>query len=151
VCNRQSWRVHVFSEAADKAMILRHQNGNLGFGHLADRVLLVTADMRTFVSSGERNQAFLDGGLFSMSLLYALQARGIATCPLNLSISFQVDRRLRKAARIPGWETPLMMIAVGYPPDRLNVAASARLPTESMLFFRSLKREGGRENSPSLV
>lgn len=144
VCNRQSWRVHVFSTAADKQRILHYQNGNAGFGHLADRVLLLTADLRTFVSSGERNQAFTDGGMFAMSLIYALHARGIASCPLNLSLSFPADRALHQAADIPAWETPIMMVAIGYPPPQLRVAVSARQATVKMLFFH-----GGKSDSVS--
>lgn len=138
VCNRQCARVHVFSSAADKAAVLRHQNGNAGFGHLANRVLLITADLRSFITSGERNQGFIDAGLFTMTLLYALQAQGIASCCLNLSISFNQDVTLRRVSKIPAWETPIMMIAIGYPPESLPVAASARIPTESVLFFQNL-------------
>ena len=138
VCNRQSCRVHVYTSGADKEKVLRLQNGNEGFGHLADRVLLVTSDIRSFVSSGERHQAYVDGGMFAMTLVYALHARGIASCCLNLSTySFQ-DLALRRACRVPAWETPIMMIAVGYPPERLKVAASVRLPTDSVLSFRDL-------------
>ena len=141
VCNRQCWRVHVFSTPEDKALVLKYQNGNAGFGHMAAHVLLVTADLRTFVSSGERNQAFIDGGLYAMSLLYALQARGIASCPLNLGLSFFMDRALRKAAKLPANENLIMMIAIGYPPDELAITASARVPTDTMLRFRDFKTE----------
>jgi nitroreductase len=108
---------------------------------MAAHVLLVTADLRTFVSSGERNQAFIDGGLYAMSLMYALQARGIASCPLNLGLSFLMDRALRKAAKLPPNENLIMMIAIGYPPDELAIAASARVPTDAMLRFHDLKTE----------
>jgi nitroreductase len=141
VCNRQCWRVHVFTSSADKAKVLQQQSGNVGFGHLADRVLLVTADLRGFVSSGERNQAYTDAGMFAMTLLYALQAQGIASCCLNLSISFHQDRVLRRVCKIPEWEIPIMMIAVGYPPESLQVAISARVPTQSILYFRDLGAE----------
>jgi succinoglycan biosynthesis protein ExoA len=141
VCNRQSSRVHVYTAAGDKEQVLRLQNGNDGFGHLADRVLLVTSDIRSFVSSGERHQGYVDAGMFAMTLVYALHARGIASCCLNLSTySFQ-DVALRRACLIPAWETPIMMIAVGYPPERFKVAASARLPTDSVLRFRDLSAD----------
>lgn len=138
VCNRQCWRAHVFSSAQDKAKVLRHQNGNTGFGHLADRVLLITADLRPFISSGERNQAYTDAGMFAMTLLYALQAQGIASCCLNLDNSLFEDLSLRRACKIPETEIPIMMIAIGYPPESLQVAAAVRVPTENILSFRNL-------------
>ncbi len=141
VCNRQCWRVHVFTSEHDKGLVLHQQNGNAGFGHLADRVLLITADLRAFISTGERHQAYVDGGMFAMTLVYALLARGIASCCLNVCHSSSQDLALRRVCKIPKWEVPVMMIVVGYPPDSLQVAVSARKLTESMLFFRSLGSE----------
>src|SRR5690606_8509042 len=83
VCNRQSWRVHVFESKQDKKVALSFQNGNDGFGDCADKILLITCDLRCFFTSRERNQCFIDGGMFSMSLIYALHAAGVCSCALN--------------------------------------------------------------------
>ena len=149
VCNRQCWRVHVFTSPADKARVLQHQNGNEGFGHLADRVLLITADLRSFISSGERNQAFTDAGMFAMTLILAFEAQGIASCCLNLSISAFKDIALHRACGIPEWEIPIMMIVIGYPPESLQVAVSVRKPTESVLSFRDLDQESRHDQQPA--
>jgi nitroreductase len=138
VCNRQCWRVHVFTSAVDKAKVLKGQNGNTGFGHLADRVLLITADLRSFITSGERNQAYSDAGMFAMTLIYALQAQKIASCCLNLCLSYHEEIAFRRVCKIPGAEVPIMLIAIGYPPEDLQVAASARKSTEAVLSFRDL-------------
>ncbi len=115
VCNRQAWRVHVYTSPEDKDVVLRTQDGNAGFGHLAASILLVSSDTRVYVSSGERHQAYVDGGMFAMSLVYALQAQGVASCCLNLCNYFFQDVAVHRACRIPAWETPIMMIAIGYP------------------------------------
>lgn len=139
VCNRQAWRVHVFESEKDKKKALHIQNGNDGFGHSADKVLLITCDMRYFVTSRERNQYFIDGGMFSMSLIYALHAAGVASCALNLSTySFQ-DIKLHRLLKIPMHETPIMMMAIGYPPDKLEVTCSYRLPVEAFIKYRGSK------------
>ncbi|NBB79899.1 MAG: hypothetical protein GVY36_10710 [Verrucomicrobia bacterium] len=45
VCNRQTWRVHVFTgKRAQEVLAL--QNGNRGFGHTIPMVLIPTSDMR---------------------------------------------------------------------------------------------------------
>jgi nitroreductase len=138
VCNRQAWRVHVFTSPEDREAVLRIQDGNAGFGHLAARVLLVSCDTRVYVTSGERHQAYVDGGMFAMSLVYALQAEGIASCCLNLCNYFFQDVAVHRVCRIPGWEAPIMMIAVGYPAAEFRVAASERLDTGSVLAWRRL-------------
>ena len=138
VCNRQAWRVHVYTSPHDREMVLGVQDGNAGFGHLASRVLLVSADSRAYVTSGERHQAYVDGGMFAMSLVYALQSQGIASCCLNLCNYFFQDFAVHRACRIPPWEVPVMMIAVGYPPAEFRVAASPRLETDAVLAWRAL-------------
>lgn len=135
VCNRQCWRVHVFTSPADKAKILQYQNGNEGFGHLADRVILITADLRGFLSSGERHQATIDSGMFAMTLILALEAQGIVSCCLNLCFSAFEENAFRRESGISRWEVPIMLIVIGYPPEHLQVAISARKTTESMLTF----------------
>ncbi len=138
VCNRQAWRVHVYTSPQDKVTVLQTQNGNSGFGHLAARILLVSSDARTYVTSGERHQAYVDGGMFAMSLVYALEAEGIVSCCLNLCNYFFQDLAVHRACRIPAWELPIMMIAIGYPAPEFEVAASARLDTSSVLSWRTL-------------
>jgi nitroreductase len=138
VCNRQAWRVHVYTTPEDKEVVLRTQDGNAGFGHLAARVLLISSDTRVYVTSGERHQAYVDGGMFAMTLVYALQAEGVVSCCLNLCNYFFQDVAVHRACRIPPWEIPIMMIAIGYPAPEYRVAASARLDTESVLEWRAL-------------
>ncbi len=138
VCNRQTWRVHVYTSQRDKVEVLRVQNGNSGFGHLAARILVLTADTRSFVTSSERHQGYIDGGMFAMSLVYALEAQGIASCCLNLSTYCFQDAAVHRVCRIPAWESLVMMLAIGYPPDQFQVARSARLPPESVISWHTL-------------
>ncbi|WP_029007574.1 nitroreductase family protein [Azospirillum halopraeferens] len=133
VCNRQSWKVHVFSDAEQKRRVLSFQNGNRGFGDQASKVLVVTSDLQHFTSVGERFQCWIDGGLFAMSLVYALHALGLGTCMLNWSVVKETDRAMRATAGIPDNEVVIMMIAVGHLPETLSVAHSLRKPLEEVL------------------
>ncbi|MCX4666487.1 nitroreductase family protein [Streptomyces sp. NBC_01381] len=126
VCNRQSWSVHVFPRGPQAGAVLACQNGNTGFGHTASHILLITTDLRTFVYPGERNQGWVDGGMFAMSLIHAFHAQGIGTCCLNWSVDSRADRRLRTVAEIPAHENVIMMLAVGQLPEELRVATSWR-------------------------
>lgn len=126
VCNRQSTRLYVVSREGDRNAILSLQNGNRGFGDRASKVLIVASDLQNFASVGERNQCWIDGGMYAMSLVYALHSLGLGTCCLNWSVEREVDQQLRKAAGIRGSEAILMMIAVGHMPDEFLVAQSPR-------------------------
>lgn len=137
VCNRQSSKVHVYTTAPERSRVLAHQNGNRGFGEQIDKLLLVTTELGNFVSIGERNQCWVDGGMFAASLVYALHSLGLGTCCLNCSNDMQTDQSLRAAAGIPPSEAIIMMIAVGHLPDRLNVAQSPRKRIDEVLVTRA--------------
>lgn len=109
------------------------QNGNRGFGSLAPRLLIVSGEMQSFFGSSERNQIFIDGGLFSMSLLFGLHAMGLGACPLNWSVSFRQDRKLRRKFRIPESEAVIMIISLGYLPETLSVPKSVRYPLSGVM------------------
>ena len=133
VCNRQTWRVLICQSEHAKAAALSLQNGNKGFGHLASHVLIVASDRACFASIGERNQPWIEGGLYAMSLVYALHALGLGTCCLNWSVDNQRDAELKQALAIPASYAIAMMIAVGSLPDIIPVAESRRLHPDDLL------------------
>jgi nitroreductase len=147
VCNRGSWRVHVYSQPGDKAAVLAHQSGNRGFGDQAAHVLVVTSDLQSFASPGERNQCWVDGGMFAMSLVYALHSLGVGTCCLNFCVERRTEVALRACAGIPDSEAVIMMIAVGSLPDEFAVAQSPRRSLGEVLAFHGTDRSRGSPGS----
>lgn len=133
VCNRQTARVYYFARGAKMNQILGVQTGNKGFGHTAAGLFVVTSDARLFSGSGERNQRWIDGGLFAMTLVWALHARGVASCMLNWSKGNGDSRTLRGIAGIPEYEDVVVLIAVGYPRKGYRVARSPRRPLDQVL------------------
>lgn len=136
VCNRQTWHVVICESEQAKAKALSHQNGNLGFGHLASHVLIVGSDRSCFASIGERNQPWVEAGMFAMSLVYALHAQGLGTCCLNWSVEPDRDKDLKQALAIPESLAIGMMIAVGALPDEILVAESRRMSLEQLVSTR---------------
>lgn len=136
VCNRQTWRVVICDSEAAKANALALQNGNLGFGHMASHVLIVASDRSCFASIGERNQPWIEVGLFAMSLIYALHAQGLGTCCLNWSVEPEKDMALKKALNLPESYAIGMMIAVGALPEQIIAAESRRVSLEHIVIRR---------------
>lgn len=126
VCNRQTCKARIFHSEELITKVLSFQDGNKGFGHEATAVFVVTSDMSNFYKSGERSQGFIDGGLFAMSLVYALHSIGLGSCMLNWSMGYRSDKRFRNEFNIPDNELVIMMIAVGELKDEINVAESPR-------------------------
>lgn len=133
VCNRQSGRAYVTTDPALIARALSFQNGNRGFGHKVPLLFVVCAEFDIFEKLDERNQGWIDGGLFAMSLVYGLHALGLGSCMLNWSVPSKRDAALRAAFDIPDHQGVICMVAAGQIPDELVVAQSPRRPGSDFL------------------
>ena len=132
-CNREMRRVYAAYDPALRDHLLSYHNGNRGFGHKLGVVLVVTVDLREWDTIGERNQGWVDGGLFAMALVYALHAAGLGTCMLNWSEDCDTDRRLRGAFKIPDHEIVITLIGAGHVPDEFDLTASPAPDVDDVL------------------
>ena len=132
-CNRQHSRVHVVSDRELISTVLTLQGGNRGFGHLANKLLVVTADLEALAGIGERNDVYVNGGMFLMNLCYALYHEEIAHCILNWSKSPAEDKALRKLVGLRDSETVIALLTCGETPEEFDVAASPRKNLEEVL------------------
>ncbi|WP_162274575.1 nitroreductase family protein [Tessaracoccus flavus] len=135
VCNRQGFRVHMYRSREDIDAILKIQNGATGFAHVVPAVGVVTARRALFVGPDERNQRWVDGGLFAMTLVWAAHARGFATCMLNWSLPSVSSARLRKVADIPEGEDIVVVIAFGHAKEGARVARSQKRSIDDLAWF----------------
>lgn len=125
-CNRQCWRTYVYTEKETINNILEEQGGNRGFGNLTNKLIVITSELGVFNRAYERNQAFIDGGIYAMNLLYALHHDGIGACILNCSTWPEKDIRLRNLTRVKDSEVFIAMIACGEVPDEFRICYSKR-------------------------
>lgn len=133
-CNRQPWRLHLYDDEASIKALLALQNGNRGFGHTVPTLLVLTSDAKSFFDASERHEPYVDGGLFAMTLLLALQAQGIASCCLNWCVEPTQDSAAHDLGHIPASERIVMFIAIGHAEETALVPRSARRETDSVLF-----------------
>lgn len=133
VCNRQPGRLHFYSGSGDVRRVLALQNGNAGYGDTVPAVVVVSVDTRLSTGVSERQQRYIDGGLFAMSFVWALHGLGVASCMLNWSMNNSQSDRLRQVAGIPPHEDIIMMIAVGGAASEARVARSPRRAVENVL------------------
>lgn len=134
-CNRQSSHVHIFTDKYQMTQLLESQGGNRGYGHLGGALLLVTSDIKKTIHVNERHMPFVDGGIFYMSLLYALHSQEIAACPLNCYFPPSVEARVRKLSKISDNECIVAMIICGNISGTIRAVKSPRFPLN---YFYSL-------------
>jgi nitroreductase len=133
VCNRQGYRAYLFDDREDIARILAMHDGSRGFAAKVPALFIVTFDLRAFEAPLERNQGWIDGGLFSMQLLLALHGLGLGAVPLNWSRRNQASDQLRQLAALPDHDNVVMLIAAGHPAEGYRVARSTRRPLSQIL------------------
>ena len=133
VCNRQTCKVHYLTDKSDILNHLKLQEGNRGFSDNIQALLLVTSDLKLFVNLKERNQAFVDGGIFTMSLLLSLHSVRLGAVPLNWCYDSKQDRALRRLGFVSQSEKLIVMIGIGNVPDYFAVPGSMRRPISEIL------------------
>ena len=136
VCNRQSARIQILEDLSLKAKALALQNGNRGFGDSIPHLAVVTVDRRYFKDAGERNQRWVDGGLFAMTFVWALHARGYASCMLNWSLGVTATKALRRELGLSPHEDVICLIAFGHAAAGARAARSERIALDEILTIR---------------
>lgn len=134
-CNRQPSRIHVYSNKNDINTILAIQNGNRGFGHLSNKLIIVSCDLSGYKTHNERNACWVDGGIYIMNLLYALHYEGIGTCVLNWGVDKSKDLKMRDIAKIPNQESIIAIITCGFAKEGAKVACSLKKNSTEITTF----------------
>lgn len=132
-CNRQSYRVHLINNKNSIFEILKIQGGNRGFGNLANKLIIVTANLNYYHAVFEKNGVYVDGGLFSMNLLYALHEKGIGACSLNCCFSSKKESKIRQLIGLNNSEVMIMMITCGFVPENFKYALSEKYSVSEFL------------------
>ena len=96
-------------------------------------VLAITGDLRVYHGEYERNTVFVDGGIFVMNLLYALEENKLAACPIIWGAEPDNDRFIRQLMGIPESHVIVSLVAAGnYPGDPIKVPVSTRRDTKDV-------------------
>jgi nitroreductase len=132
-CNRQPWEVYQIDNPKKREEVLRLQPGNRGFGHRIPVLLAVTCNLSPYFGLQERHLPFVDGGMFAMSLIFALHHNRLASCSLNWAVDSDTDKALKKILPELQSNVVILLIAVGHYPDSLKVACSPRRNVRDIL------------------
>jgi nitroreductase len=125
-CNRQTCRVYAFTTKEAVRRVVAFQTGHRGFGHELGALIIVTADLAALNTTGERNQGFVDGGMYAMTLALGFHAQAMGACMLNWSVARDADRAMRDYVGIPENEIVITMFGAGHLKERFKVPRSQR-------------------------
>ena len=132
-CNRQATHVFAIKKKELFEKIETTHGGCKGFGRHASLFLFVTSDLSLY-SSNEVKLPIYDAGIYTMNLLYALQANGLYACPLNASLPGK-SNEMHQLTGIPNNFDINGLIAVYKIENDINckIAASPRRDAKEVL------------------
>lgn len=133
-CNRQSCKVYFYEDRETNRKLGELIAGNTGFEEEVGHYLVVTSDLSAFYDAFERNQVYVDGGIFAMALTEALHYHGIASCILQNGEYIERNARFKAiCGNIPENEKIILFIAIGYYKDEFSYATSHRKKLDEVL------------------
>ena len=111
--------------------------GNTGFQQEVQNYLVVTADVSAFYDTFERNQVYVEAGLFTMALVEALHYYGIGSCILQNGEYYKKNRKFKDICKnIPENERIILFVAIGYYKDEFSYAVSLRKNVEDVFVVK---------------
>ncbi len=90
-------------------------------------IAVISSDLSAFYIADERNQPFLDCGMFAMNLMYAMNAAGLDSCALNWCLPSNKESKFMDLGLIPSNEVVSLVIAFGYRNSGCRKAKSPRI------------------------
>jgi len=87
---------------------------------------MLTGELGVFGYSNERNQVFIDCGMYAMNLLYALHYNEIAACIMNCSFDYDKEQEIKNISQIGESEVLIAMVSCGIAPTEFKIATSPR-------------------------
>ncbi len=125
-CNLQPIRIYQINNKEKLKQILQLQRGNKGFNSDIHQLIVFVANLSNYSGFRERNQCFIDTGIFSISFAYALHDLGYGSCMLNWASTVKEDKSVNNILNLPHGHIVTLTMAIGEIPETVNVPKSLR-------------------------
>lgn len=124
-CNRQMCKIYYIGSSKKSYVIdIVHGFGNFDLDNA--NIFIITFDMSSFTFAGERNQGYLNCGIFATNFTNALHSFGIGSCMLQFANSYKEEKKLKKKLNIPKNEKIALVISAGYYKEETIIPKSIR-------------------------
>lgn len=136
-CNRQACHVYMYMDKETNVALGNLIAGNTGFSDEVNKYLVVTADVSAFYDSFERNQIYIESGIYAMALVEALHFYGIGSCILQNGEYYKKNKKFKEICKnIKENERITVFIAIGYYKENFAYAISMRKKVDDILIIK---------------
>ncbi len=132
-CNRQMVKAHFIDNPSKKDYLSKLLHGTGGLNLKTVKYFVITFDSSALDFYGERNQGYLNAGLFAMNLVNSLHSIGIGTCFLQFANTSTEEKLLKEKLDIPLSERIAVCIGCGYYVEGNRIPVSCRKNNEEIL------------------
>lgn len=132
-CNRQMIKVHFFSNRKNVDYLSKVLHGTGGLNLSTVNYFVITFDSNSLDFYGERNQGYLNAGLFAMNLSNAMHFKGIGSCFLQVANTVAEENAMKAELGIKEYERIAVCIGCGYYEKKNRVPSSGRKKTQEIL------------------
>ena len=113
-CNRQPFEFRIFDKKELKDQVGSIPMGIRGIYSNVPVFAVVVGKLSAYLSERDRHVIYIDGGLASMSFMFALETLGLSSFPINWPDIENLEQRMEKILQLKPDERPMMLIGIGY-------------------------------------
>ena len=113
-CNRQPFEFRVFDNKELKDKVGSIPMGIKGIYNNVPVFAVVVGKLSAYLSERDRHVIYIDGGLASMSFMFALETLGLSSFPINWPDIESLEQRMESVLHLQPDERPMMLIGIGY-------------------------------------
>ena len=135
-CNRQSFELRIFDRPETVERVARVPMGTTGYHRNIPAIAVVLGRMDAFFDERDRHLIYIDGSLFAMGFVYALEAQGLASCCINWPDIEEKEVEMARLLGLETWQRPVMLIAFGYPDPEGLVPYSQKKSLEHLRCYQ---------------
>lgn len=127
-CNRQPFKFRIFDKPEQVAKISSIPMGTVGFSQNFPGIIVVVGDLSCYFDERDRHLIYIDSSLASMSLMYAFETLGLASCSINWPDIPSKEKEMALALNLQPYQKVIMLIAYGYPDPEGLIPYSQKKP-----------------------
>jgi len=136
-CNRQPFRLIIADDPETKNFLGSLPPGALSYYKNVPVFIAIIGDLSNYFSERDRHLIYIDGSLFAMSLMLALETLQLASCPINWPDIDHQERKLTEMLNLKSFERCVMFLGIGYPdPNGLIPYSQKKSSVEVIQYFK---------------
>lgn len=114
-CNRQPFEFRIFDDPKIISELADIPMGTRGFSHQFPVFIVIVGNLQAYPHSRDRHVIYIDASLAAMSLEFALEVQGVATCSINWPDIAERERMMAERLRLQPDQRVVMCMSAGYP------------------------------------